>query len=68
MTFTCQGVIILFFGQLTCQLPPAPPPADTFCTRYQPIYWAAGDTRGTKEQVDKMNRRWKSSCGKSKKG
>lgn len=62
MTFTCQGVIILFFGQLTCTLPPAPATPDTFCTRYVPIQWSSADTRKTKEQVDRMNRRWKATC------
>lgn len=63
MTMNCYGFAFLLV-QMTCELPPAPPPADTFCTSYVPIYWAAGDTRGTKEQVDRMNRRWKLRCKK----
>lgn len=61
MTFTCTGMIILVFGQLTCTAPEQPV-TDTFCTRYIPIHWSGADTRGTKEQVDLMNRRWKRDC------
>jgi hypothetical protein len=52
----------LFF--FSCTPASVPPPTDTFCTRYQPIRWSAADTRGTKEQVDKLNRRWKATCRK----
>lgn len=64
MTFTCTGMIILVFGQLTCTMPTPPAPPDTFCTRYSPIYWAEADTKETKDKVDQMNRRWKRSCRK----
>lgn len=63
MQMTCTGFVFLF-AQLTCTLPSAPPPADTFCTRYQPVRWSSADTRETKEQVDRLNRRWKATCRK----
>jgi hypothetical protein len=63
MTFTCTGVIILVWGQLTCTLPQQPV-TDTFCTSYVPVRWASADTRETKEQVDQNNRRWKRRCRK----
>lgn len=45
-----------------------PPPASTFCNVARgPIYWAPGDTRGTKEQVDQYNRVGKRLCGWGKK-
>lgn len=62
MTMTCVG-FAFFYAQLTCTVP-TPPVADTFCTRYAPIYWSSADTRATKEAVDLMNRRWKRSCKK----
>lgn len=62
MSFTCTGMIILVWGQLTCSMPPAAPAASDFCTRYTPIYWSSADTRQTKERVDAMNRRWKKYC------
>jgi hypothetical protein len=54
----CFGLLIMF-----CQ-PPAPPPVvDDYCETYKPIYWAAADTRKTKEQVDTENRKFKKLCG-----
>ena len=62
MTFTCTGMIILVWGQLTCTLPTPPAPLDTFCTSYSPVRWHADDTRETKEATDQNNRRWKRRC------
>lgn len=61
MSFTCTGMIILVWGQLTCTLPQQPV-SDTFCTSYTPVRWSSADTRETKEQVDANNRRWKRRC------
>lgn len=63
MSFTCTGMIILVWGQLTCTLPQQPV-SDTFCTSYTPVRWSSADTRETKEQVDANNRRWKRRCRK----
>lgn len=63
MTFTCAGMIILVWGQLTCTIPQQPV-TDTFCTSYTPVQWHADDTRGTKAAVDTNNRRWKRRCRK----
>lgn len=57
-SMTCVGFLFFF----SCTPASNPPPVDTFCTRYQPIRWSAADTRGTKEQVDRLNRRWKATC------
>ena len=53
----CFGLIIMF-----CQPQSAPPVADTYCEIAKPIYWSAGDTRATKEQVDRENRKFKRLC------
>lgn len=57
----CFGLLIMF-----CEPsgPRAPPPPDTFCQQYKPIYWSKNDTRATKEQIDIRNRRWKAVCAK----
>ena len=43
-----------------------PPAIDAarFCAVFQPIMWSSKDTRGTKEQVDILNRQWKRLCQK----
>lgn len=53
----CFGLIIMF-----CDLPSAPPVSDTYCQIAKPIYWSAPDTRATKEQVDRENRKYKRLC------
>jgi hypothetical protein len=53
----CFGLIIMF-----CQPQAAPPVADTYCQIAKPIYWSAFDTRATKEQVDRENRKFKKLC------
>jgi len=60
---TCKGVALVFV-YMTCSAPPAPPPTDTFCTNYAPVYWHSKDTRKTKEQTDINNRKWKRLCQK----
>lgn len=53
----CFGLIMMF-----CELQQAPPVADTYCDIAKPIYWSPGDTRATKEQVDRENRKFKKLC------
>lgn len=53
----CFGLIIMF-----CQPQAAPPVADTYCDIAKPIYWSPADTRATKEQVDRENRKYKKLC------
>lgn len=55
----CTG-LALGFAYLTCTQP-APPP-DTYCQIAKPIYWSKNDTRATKEQADRENRKWKRLC------
>lgn len=59
---TCTGFAFLFVS-MTCT-PTAAPPSDTFCKIAKPIYWHANDTRGTKKQVDTLNRVYKRVCKK----
>jgi hypothetical protein len=60
----CTG-IAFFYVSMTCTAPPAPV-ADSFCQNFKPVYWHSKDTRGTKEQVDINNRRWKAVCNARK--
>jgi len=64
MKTICFGI-----GIMMCHpLDQAPQPASagaTFCQLYQPVYWSAQDTRETKEQVDRLNRKWKAVCRKA---
>ena len=53
----CFGLLIMI-----CQPQESPPPVDTYCEIAKPIYWSAGDTRKTKEQVDRENRKYKRFC------
>lgn len=59
---TCLGFLFFF----SCELPQSQPVSD-YCMIAQPIYWHAGDTRRTKEQVDSHNRVWKAICKPEKK-
>ena len=54
----CIGFLVCF-GALT-QPPPAAAP---YCDIARPITWSARDTRETKEQADRENRKWKRLCG-----
>lgn len=56
---TCKGFAFLFVS-MTCQPSGAPP--DTYCNIAKPIYWSRNDTRATKEQADRENRKWKRIC------
>lgn len=58
---TCTGFALLFV-HLNCTTPAAPP--DTFCQIYKPVYWSRSDTRETKAQTDKNNRKYKALCMK----
>ena len=40
-----------------------PPPDAPYCAVAKPIYWSAHDTRATKAQADRENRKWKRLCG-----
>ena len=52
MSFTCFGFLIF----MHCTIPPsASVDQATFCQTAKPIFWAAADTRRTKEQVDEHN-------------
>ena len=58
------GICILFCLQFGDGSPAVD--AARFCAVYQPIMWSSKDTRGTKEQVDILNRKWKAICVKEK--
>lgn len=58
---TCTGFALIFV-HLQCTQP-APPP-DTYCQIAKPIYWSKNDTRETKAQADRENRKWKALCAK----
>lgn len=59
---TCTGFALLFV-YMTCQQPAVSAGA-TFCQTYRPVLWSAKDTRGTKTQVDSLNRVYKRICKK----
>lgn len=59
-TTTCFGLLFIMFCEPSG--PKTPPPPDTFCQQYKPVYVSPADTRKTKEQVDIANRRWKAVC------
>lgn len=54
----CFGLLLV----MVCPQEAPPAPQSTFCAIYQPVRWSAKDTRGTKEQVDVLNRQWKALC------
>lgn len=54
----CIGFLVCF-GALQA----TPPAAAPYCDIARPIYWSAKDTRETKEQADRENRKWKRLCG-----
>lgn len=63
-TFKCRGFSFLY-TEIECEQPTPPATAGAmFCRVYTPVRWAAADTRGTKEQVDSLNRIWKRLCAK----
>ncbi|GJD93380.1 hypothetical protein [Methylobacterium iners] len=55
---TCVGLLFIF----QCTPAEAPPPAAPYCDIARPIRWSAQDTRATKEQADRENRKWKRLC------
>lgn len=55
---TCVGFLFAFH----CQPADAPPPAAAYCDVARPISWSARDTRATKEQADRENRKWARLC------
>ena len=57
----CMGVLVVW-----CFISP-PAPVDSFCALASPIYWAAADTRKTKEAIDLHNRKWKAACRRAAK-
>lgn len=54
----CYGFLIVFH----CTLPAASPPAARFCQTYTPVYLSRSDSRGTKEAVDRNNRKYELLC------
>lgn len=56
---SCLGWLVCF-GAIAAPSPP--PTAAPYCQIARPIYWSAGDTRATKEQADRENRKWKRLC------
>ena len=55
----CLGFLIVF----ACEPAAAPlPPAAPYCDIARPVLWSAQDTRATKEQADRENRKWKRLC------
>jgi len=56
------GICILFCIQLGSAAPAID--AARFCAVYEPVRWSSRDTRGTKEQVDVLNRKFKALCRK----
>lgn len=63
-TMRCRGFAFIY-ADLQCDLPTPPATAGAlFCQLYQPVRWSSADTRGTKEQVDSLNRTWKRICRK----
>jgi len=53
----CYGFLFVF----SC---PSPPPIDSFCLLYAPVYLSHADTRKTKEQNDKNNEKFERVCQK----
>ena len=54
----CVGFLVLFH----CTQQAAPPPAARFCQTYTPVYLSRQVTRGTKEAVDRNNRKFEALC------
>lgn len=55
---TCVGFLFAF----TCTPAAASPAAAPYCDIARPVLWSAQDTRATKEQADRENRKWKRLC------
>jgi hypothetical protein len=62
----CKGFAFLVWSTFTCVPVGASP--DTFCEIAEPIFWVSADTRETKEQIDRLNRKGKRVCGWGSKG
>ena len=56
---TCVGFLFAF----TCTPQTAPSAAVPYCDVARPVTWAAADTRETKAEADRENRKWKRFCG-----
>lgn len=54
----CFGLLLFMW----CDAEQQRVPVDSFCQLAKPVYWAAADTRQTKEQVDRHNRVFKAIC------
>ncbi len=57
----CIGFLFAF----SCTPADAPPAAAPYCDIARPVLWSAQDTRATKEQADRENRKWKRLCSSS---
>jgi hypothetical protein len=53
----CYGFLFVF----AC---PAPPPVNSFCLLYDPVYLSHADTRKTKEKTDRNNTKYEAICKK----
>lgn len=53
----CYGLLIMF-----CQVQEPVKAVNTYCDIAKPIVWAKEDTRQTKEQADRENRKYKKLC------
>jgi hypothetical protein len=55
---TCYGFLFVF----ACSAPALPSGPIPYCQIAQPVLWATADTRATKEQADRENRKYKRLC------
>ncbi len=63
-------LILIFAAMISlagCQTAKQALPPSNFCQLAKPIFWSSQDTRATKEQIDRYNRRGKALCGWGKK-
>lgn len=54
----CYGFLVIF----ACAASDPAPTAVPYCQVAQPVLWAGTDTRATKEQADRENRKYKRLC------
>lgn len=63
MMLHCVGIAFIFL-EMTCTPVGLAEDPNGYCNLARPIYWSAKDSRGTKEQVDRENAKWKRLCAK----
>lgn len=54
----CVGLFVMW-----CHAAQPPSASAEYCQIAKPITWVKSDTRKTKEQIDRHNRKWKALCG-----